>query len=278
MRFPFGLSSGRTGDKHGERTRRAGAADTKSWGRRAPEAGGVIRLRDREIAFRIARSDRRKTIGLRVDEHGLLVRLPAHVPDHEARRAIREKSDWVLRALERWAETDWPVPLQGETGEPVGWLGGTLPLQLEPWDKARTKVVRERSCIRVHLDGGLDPALRTGALVAALKRWRKAEALRLFTPRVAHYADALGRSAPKVLIREQKARWGSCSSDGVIRLNARLIAHAPDLIDYVCAHEACHLVEMNHSKAFHDLLESLMPEHRELSRRLRSTPLPGAAY
>jgi len=238
----------------------------------------VIRLKDREVAFRIARSDRRKTIGLRVDEHGLLVRLPRHVSEHEAHRAIREKSGWVLNALERWEQTDWPAPLQGETGEPVGWLGGTLSLQLEPWEKARTKVIRETERLRVMIAADMEPALRARTLVSALKRWRKAEALALFEPRVAHYAARLGKPAPKVLIREQKARWGSCSSEGVIRLNARLIAHAPALIDYVCAHEACHLVEMNHSKAFHDLLEQLAPDHRVLSRRLRSTPLPGAAY
>jgi len=238
----------------------------------------TIRLKDREVAFRIARSDRRKTIGLRVDEHGLLVRLPKHLPEREAERAIRDKSDWVLKALERWEKTDWPAPLQGVSGEPVGWRGATLPLVVIPWEKARTKVIREDARLIVHVDGVLDGEARRNGVVAALKRWRRKEAEMMIAPRVRRHARALGRAEPKVLIREQKARWGSCSSDGVVRMNARLIAHAPELVDYVCAHEACHLVEMNHSAAFHDLLESLVPGHRAISRRLRETPLPGAAY
>jgi len=79
-------------------------------------------------------------------------------------------------------------------------------------------------------------------------------------------------------VREQASRWGSCSADGSIRMNARLIGYDEALIDYVCAHEACHLLEMNHSRRFYSLLDQIMPDHRARRTRLRETDPPGVAY
>jgi hypothetical protein len=88
-------------------------------------------------------------------------------------------------------------------------------------------------------------------------------------PKVDAYADALGARRPKVSVREQTRRWGSCSQDGSIRMNARLMAFPEPLIDYVCAHEACHLKVMDHSPRFYALLDTIMPDHRERQRALR---------
>ena len=112
----------------------------------------------------------------------------------------------------------------------------------------------------------------------AVRRWRREAAHHLFTPKIALYAKRLGASPPPVRIGEQKARWGSCSQDGVIRMNARLVAFPEPIVDYVCAHEVCHLKEMNHGPDFHALLETLIANHRDRSKALRETVPPGAAF
>ena len=73
--------------------------------------------------------------------------------------------------------------------------------------------------------------------------------------------------------RKMKNRWGSCNSKAVITLNTKLIKIDKDLIDYVIVHELSHLVHMNHSKEFHSLLNSFMPNSKALEQRLRSTHL-----
>lgn len=237
-----------------------------------------ITLGQSEIAYRVARSARRRTIGLKVSEDGLTVVLPARARDHEAERAVRAKAGWVLAKLRAVAERPVQPELQGVDGETVGYLGEPLRLCVIPYDKARTRVAHVDDRLEVRVDAGLDEAMRASAVVRALKRWRRERALALMAPKVERYAAALEEAPPKVLIREQAKRWGSCSSDRVIRLNARLLAFSPDLVDYVCAHEACHLIEMNHSKRYYALLERLMPDHRARSAALAAAAPVGARY
>lgn len=98
--------------------------------------------------------------------------------------------------------------------------------------------------------------------------YRKA-AREYFPKRVSHYARMLGVTYGKISIRDQKTRWGSCSSEGNLSFNRRLILAPPDVLDYVVIHELCHRKEMNHSKEFWALVESLMPEYKERRKWLR---------
>ncbi len=98
--------------------------------------------------------------------------------------------------------------------------------------------------------------------------YRKA-AREYFPKRVSHYAHMLGVTYGKISIRDQKTRWGSCSSEGNLSFNWRLILAPPDVLDYVVIHELCHRKEMNHSKEFWALVESLMPDYKECRIWLR---------
>ena len=93
--------------------------------------------------------------------------------------------------------------------------------------------------------------------------------LALMVPKVEAYAEQLGRSVSQVMVRDQKRRWGSCAPDGTIRLNWRLMGFPESLIDYVCAHEAAHLVEANHSPAYWAVVESVMPDWKARRKQMR---------
>ncbi len=229
------------------------------------------------LTFTVARSKRRKTIGLRVTEEGLTVTLPERMGVHHADNAVRDKQAWVLDRLEKMAARARPV-LRGVQGEAIGWLGETLTLQIHPHDKARTRVQRGDDRLNVYVDEKLDPDMTATAVRGALHRWRKSEALDLMAPKLERYAAQLGARLPKVSVREQKRRWGSCSDDGSIRMNARLIGFAEPLIDYVCAHEACHLKVMNHSADFYAQLNHIMPDHRTRERALKDAVAAGVAF
>jgi predicted metal-dependent hydrolase len=237
----------------------------------------TTRLGDAEIAFIVARSRRRRTIGLKVGDDGLVVTLPTGLGLHHAERAVREKQVWVLDRLER-AKARARPKLQGVDGEEIGWLGDALRLTVIGHDRARTLVERTPSKLVVRVDERLDEAMAASAVRRALHRWRKAEALALMAPKVEHYAAVISAERPKVSIREQAARWGSCSEDGSIRMNARLIHFPEPLIDYVCAHEACHLKVMDHSPRFHALMEQVMPDCRIHRRALKEAVAPGVAF
>lgn len=90
-----------------------------------------------------------------------------------------------------------------------------------------------------------------------------------FPKRVSYFSHVLGVSYGKITIRDQKTRWGSCSSKGNLSFNWRLILAPPNVLDYVVVHELCHRKEMNHSQRFWALVESVMPEYREYRKWLK---------
>lgn len=87
--------------------------------------------------------------------------------------------------------------------------------------------------------------------------------------RVAFFANELGVTYGTVTIRDQKTRWGSCSSKGNLSFNWRLILAPPKVLDYVVVHELCHRKEMNHSSRFWTLVESIMPDYRDHRKWLK---------
>lgn len=73
----------------------------------------------------------------------------------------------------------------------------------------------------------------------------------------------------KVSIRNQRSRWGSCSSRGNLNFNFRIITLPTHLVDYIVVHELCHLGQMNHSQKFWDLVRATLPNYVELMQELR---------
>ena len=83
------------------------------------------------------------------------------------------------------------------------------------------------------------------------------------------YAEQVGRKAARITLRDTRSRWGSCSSEGALSFSWRLAMAPPEVLDYVAAHEAAHLVEMNHGPRFWALVERLRPDWRESRDWLR---------
>ena len=93
-----------------------------------------------------------------------------------------------------------------------------------------------------------------------------------FGVRLNRCLERAGRSIAGWGLSSAQGRWGSCTSQGRIRLNWRLIHFAPALIDYVIAHEVAHLKEMNHGPAFWREVERLCPDFRAARDTLRRQP------
>lgn len=89
------------------------------------------------------------------------------------------------------------------------------------------------------------------------------EAKKDIPERVRHFAPLIGVSYGGITIRNQKSRWGSCSSKGNLNFNCLLMLAPPEHRDYVVVHELCHLKEMNHSKRFWSEVEKILPDYKE---------------
>ena len=229
----------------------------------------LIELGGRLIEFRFVRR-RRRTLGITVDADGLRVAAPLRAPWRDIEAFLREKERWILAKLDDWARVPRPSWLRGETGE-------SLPLEGE----SVTLEVREGRRAVSHCGDRLLVSAPEVGVLSTLLAWLKARALEALRPRAAHYAARLSLPAPSVKLSSARTQWGVCGEDGAIRLSWRLVHVEPSLADYVVAHEVAHLVELNHSRRFWDVVESLYPGWPHARERLElagaTLPIIGGA-
>ncbi|MBQ3357246.1 MAG: M48 family metallopeptidase [Clostridia bacterium] len=88
-------------------------------------------------------------------------------------------------------------------------------------------------------------------------------ALKVIPERVAHYAPLVGVTYGRITIRNQRTRWGSCSSKGNLNFNCLLMLAPPQVLDSVVVHELCHRKEMNHSAHFYAEVLRVFPDYWE---------------
>jgi predicted metal-dependent hydrolase len=246
---------GRQAGRAGLTGRPPGRGDLASSARRIALAGEAV-------DYRLIRA-RRRTIGMAVDLDGLTVRAPRWVSLREIEEALTERAAWIVRTLAEWRSRQREVlPREWRTGAPILYLGAELRLAVFP---SRSTAVRaDLFDLTV-----LHPAAQEERAVAdTVARWLRDEAAQRVLPRVARYARLVTDAVPPVRLSNARSEWGSCNHKGEIRLNWRLIQLPPALADYVVAHEVAHLVELNHSRRFWALVESLMPGHDAHRRAL----------
>lgn len=87
--------------------------------------------------------------------------------------------------------------------------------------------------------------------------------------RVAHFAPLVGVTYGRITIRNQRTRWGSCSSKGNLNFNWRLIFAPEEVVDYIVVHELAHRKEMNHSRAFYNVVASVLPDYKVREKWLK---------
>ena len=244
---------------------------------RAPDAPPLrrIQLGSHALDYELRRSTRR-SIGFMIDDDGLRVTAPRRISLAEIDNAIRAKQRWILTKLhergERRALRQEKPPVQWIDGAALPFMGGDIILRLQPAERSHCVFDAQLRELSI----GVVPGLAEWQLQERVRIWLQAEATRVFTERLAVYAARLGVSYSSMTLSSAGTRWGSCTVDGSIRLNWRLIHFALPLIDYVVAHELAHLLEMNHSARFWARVESVYPDYdgAKAALRKRSQELP----
>ena len=140
----------------------------------------------------------------------------------------------------------------------------------------RTSEAKIRQFVEAHR-GWIEKALAEQAArkvarpepTEAEKKAYIAAAKRILPERVNYYSRIMGLYPTQVRITGAKTRFGSCSSTGHICFSWRLMQYPPEAIDYVVVHELAHLRHLNHSPAFHALVASVLPDHKERRALLR---------
>ena len=222
------------------------------------------------ISFSVERTLRRKTVAISVGYDGVRILAPIDVSENHILGIVRKKAPWVLRKQAGYRELGGAsVCREFVSGETVHYLGRAYRLKVVP-DKASvvTRITARGSLLVAPVPADVDDMICRSSVRSGLRLWYHERAKAHFPARAKAMADLLGIPAPPIHIVDQSKRWGSCDARGRIRLNWRLIMAPMSLVDYVIAHEACHVLEHNHSRRFWRSLETIMPDYEVRVRTL----------
>jgi predicted metal-dependent hydrolase len=225
------------------------------------------------IPFQVRRSAARSQVSLVIQagQKGVLVYAPRGTPLDRLAAVVRQRGAWAVAKLRQVELADHPDrPREFVSGEGFTYLGRSFRLGVH--------AVRTPGSPRmvggwlvVEVPRTLGEIRRRRAARAVVIAWFKARAAARLPERLERFTRKLGLPAPRLLLRDQASRWGSCNEQGVVRLNWRIVQAPMVLVDYVAAHEAVHLVHKNHTRAYWAELARFVPDvegcRAELRRR-----------
>lgn len=222
-----------------------------------------IQLAGKPVTYTLKRSNKRRSIGLRIDDHGLTVSMPLRATEKWLHTVLSEKADWVVAKLDGWQTKKLPAP-QWIDGEKIAFRGENFTLRITPSLFNSPPQLRGEQ-LHIHLVNITDEI----KIEKVVTQWYRREAERVFAECVAHYTELMKVAPQQIKLSSARTQWGSCTSRGVIRLNWQLVKMPLHLIDYVVVHELAHLVEMNHSEAFWQVVETVCTDYKKCRAELR---------
>ncbi|MCF4112849.1 MULTISPECIES: M48 family metallopeptidase [Dethiosulfovibrio] len=222
---------------------------------------------DTVIRFHPVYSGRRKTVEIAVEAPGrVIVTAPEGRSDGELIALVSKKAEWITRQLyDMKAVRFQPVARELVSGESLLYLGRNYRLDIgidETFAKPTVKL--DHGVFRIR-SRSADPSLLRDCLIA----WYREKAATQTTARVRYFSPRLNVTPAGVRIRDQKKRWGSCTPDGTLLFNWRSVMAPSPVLDYIVAHELCHLLETPHSTRFWNLLRAVMPQYESRKQWLK---------
>jgi hypothetical protein len=184
----------------------------------------------------------------------------------EIEKRLQKRAGWIVRQQNKFRKysLDFP-PRQYISGETHRYLGQQYRLKVVMNDNQPDAVLLDREQLLLSVRKSKERARKL------IESWYRERAYEVFQERLAYWYphfERFGFPMPELAVRQMRSRWGSCSPQGKITLNLKLVMVPKQLIDYVIVHELCHHVEHNHGKGFQLLLGRIMPDWGERKERL----------
>ena len=231
----------------------------------------MVRFGDATIEYEVRRSRRRKkTVHITVDRRGVLVAAPWTTPNSELEAIVLQRASWILRHVAGGAAEAGPNSLAA--AETLPYLGRQVRMTVETADVGSPEVRFDGRSFRVALPPHLKGDDRDQSIRGVMAGWYRDQAAPRLAADVGSWWPWLGGSKEsRVIIGNQRRRWGSCAADGTLRFSWRVMMLEPSLIEYIVVHEMAHLTHLDHSAAFWGLVAQVLPDAQDRRRRLRET-------
>jgi len=225
------------------------------------------------IPCEVRRSGNRSQVSLvrQAGQQGVMVYAPEDAPLERLAAVVRQRGAWAVAKLRQAELAERPgQPKEFVSGEGFTYLGRSFRLAVQAVRRPQ-RARMDRGWLVVEVPAALRERARRSAARAAVVAWFRERAAARLPERLGRFTTKLGLPAPRLLLRDQARRWGSCNEEGEVRINWRIVQAPMVLVDYVAAHEAVHLVHRNHTRAYWAELSRLVSDldgcRAELRRR-----------
>jgi predicted metal-dependent hydrolase len=220
---------------------------------------------ENDISFQVIRS-RRRTADIVIERDGrVLVRAPFKIKDDRIENIIKAKRYWIYKNLAEWRDLNATRILREyKNGEGFLYLGRSYRLSLVAQDEPLS-LKNGRFCLSRDLAdlGGIKAAR------SAFRDYYAAKGLEYIARRVQYFAPKVGIHFKNVAVRELGHRWASCSPNGNLAFHWKTMMAPGTIIDYIVVHELCHFHYKDHTDAFWNEVDKVIPAFLERKEWLR---------
>lgn len=207
----------------------------------------------------VVRTKRKKTAAIKIDAGKVIVMVPKFATTPQVEELVSKKTRWIRDKLLRQQDYHTPKPKEYVSGEYFTYLGKDYRLDVISGSAGKVTLLNDKFV--VHAPPSVKK--RDRYIHNALTKWYRKQAYDELRGRVDHHAKTVGIAPASVSIRSFKSRWGSCSAQGHIQFNWKIIIAPIRIVDYVVVHELCHLIEHNHSPRYWKCVERVFPDYRD---------------
>ncbi len=229
-----------------------------------------IHVEDRLIDITLQRSrKRRRSVALSIHKDGqIFLKTPHHASTAELQRFVMSKSAWILAKLRKF---EFGQQKRQRPENTIRFMGLAYAMQIEKSPLLRTNGFCEwtGNQLHIHIPINFSPKKEKAIIQSILENWYRKMAGEVFDARAKLYAAQLGVRYQSIKLADPKTRWGSCDKQGRLMFSWRAVMVPLELIDYLIVHELCHILHFDHSKAYWQTVESILPDYKIRRKQLR---------
>jgi len=218
---------------------------------------------DNELSIQVVRSRRRKKTSSIIISNGIVkVVVPDQISDFTIKELINKRMSWIKKKLQDESNIKPVIVKEYVDGESFTYLGNNYKLK---------SFVRNVSFVKVSSDyiNVSLPKKSKENIKGLLEHWYEEKAIEILTEKTNRYAKIIGVSPTAISVGDFKSKWGSCSIEGKISYNWKIIIAPHKILDYIVIHELCHMLEHNHSKEYWRHVKTYCNDFKEYRKWLK---------
>jgi len=218
-----------------------------------------------DFTAKIIRSSKRKTVSIKISKGQVIINAPTFLSHETLEAIIARKRDWIKAKLTIQEKFFAIKPKKFIDNETFSYLGETYTLTISVGNKTNLQINNQELIATVQAHHVHDSILIEKLII----QWYRKQAEIVLKEKTAYYALLIGVNPTSIKIRTFKARWGSCSINGDIQYNWKIMMAPETIINYLVIHELCHIHHHNHSPIYWQTVAKYCLHYKEHGRWLK---------